>query len=96
MKAKNTSPKAYVCRFNGGQFAIDSDEGVNVQNWGPERTHEYKATNLEMKGMAKAKTGPFSAKVKPAGNVSSQTSGKKAPEIVPAHVGGGHPRGHQG
>ena len=46
-RARNTSPAAKVCRFNGGQFAIDSDEGVNVKNFSAERTHDYKATNLD-------------------------------------------------
>lgn len=97
MKAKNTSPKAYVCRFNGGQFAIDSDEGVNVENWGPERTHAYKATNLEYKAIAKARTSGFGAhSSKAAANRDIYQSTKKTPEIVPAHVGGGHPRKHQG
>jgi hypothetical protein len=95
-KAKNTSHAAYVCRFNGGQFAIDGDEGINVKNWGPERTNSYKATNMEFKGVAKAGKGQFSASVKTAANVSSEAKGSKVREFTNAHVGGGHPRKHQG
>jgi hypothetical protein len=59
-KAKNTSPAAYVCRFKGGQFAYDGDEGLVKNSMGREK---MKATNLEFKAVAKSKTGQFSANV---------------------------------
>lgn len=126
-KAKNTSPKASVRRFNGGQFAIDSDEGINKPNIFGLKSEQYKATNLAHKGIGKTGT-KFSARVgvhpgAPWGmtqqidsdegiNVrnwsverthdykdSDKSSGKAArvsPAKMPARVGGGHPRKHQG
>ena len=120
MKAKNTSPAAYVCRFKGGQFAYDGDEGlVSGSMFGREK---MKATNLDHKAIAKAKSGAHSAHVgggNPKGRLASyvesdetlgqreimkrygapitSVSGTKvSPSRMPAHVGGGHPRNHQG
>lgn len=96
MKAKNTSPKAYVCRFNGGQFAIDSDEGVNKKHTYGERIADYKSTNLDGPAGPSKRSGAYAATVRTSANVSSQVSGKKTPEFTNANVGGGHTRKHQG
>lgn len=81
-QAKNTSQKAYVCRFNGGQFDADYETGGTT-----------KADKGSMISMA---PGSAPAKVRPAGNKDSYKSGKKVQEFTAAHVGGGHDRGHQG
>ena len=124
MKAKNTSPAASVRRFNGGQIAYDGDEGIVKNTLG---RSTMKATNLDWKPTAKAKTGQFTSNVgchpgapwglaqqidgdekimspqfqRMSGSYkdSNKTEGKAAkvsPSKMPARVGGGHPRKHQG